>query len=135
MKVEKQKIRLPVRKFEFEGGCLKKNKRHSNLFPNVIRALIVGPSNCGKTNLMLSLLVDKNGVKFENVYLFSKTTDQPKYNYLANILKRIKEIGFYLYAEAILKPEEVRKNSVCIFDDDITDNQSPIRDFFCNGSS
>lgn len=132
MKVERQKIRLPIRKFEFEGGCLKK-KRHSNLLPNVIRGLIVGPSNCGKTNLMLSLLVDKNGVKFENVYLFSKTTDQPKYNYLADILKRVKGIGFFPYVGVVLKPDEVKRNSVCIFDDVITDNQSPIRDFFAMG--
>jgi len=29
--------------------------RHSALLPNTIRALIVEPSNCGKTNIVLSL--------------------------------------------------------------------------------
>jgi len=47
--------------------------------PNTIRALIVGPSNCGKTNIMLSLIENPNGLKFENVYIVSKSLYQPKY--------------------------------------------------------
>jgi len=39
--------------------------RHSALLPNTIRALIIGPSNCGKTNIMLSLIESPNGFKFE----------------------------------------------------------------------
>lgn len=132
MKETKQKLRLPIRKFEFEGGCLKK-RRHSKLLPNFVRALIVGPSNCGKTNLMLSLLVDPNGLKFENVYLFSKTTDQPKYQHLEKILGGVKGIGFYVYKGVQLKAEEIKKNSVCIFDDVMTENQKLIRDCFSMG--
>lgn len=131
MKVEKQRTRLPVQKFEFGGGCLK--RKHGKLLPNNVRALIVGPSNCGKTNLMLSLLVDKNGLRFENVYLFSKSSNQPKYDYLEEVVKRIKGVNFFRFENNFLKPEEVKKNSVCIFDDVITDKQGPIQDFFAMG--
>lgn len=132
MKVEKQKTRMPIRKFEFDGGSLKR-KKHSKLLPNVVRGLIVGPSNCGKTNLMLTMLVDGNGLKFENVYLFCKTVDQPKYRHLEKILRKIKGIGFYPYEGVQIRAENVKKNSVCIFDDVMTDNQSPIQDFFAMG--
>lgn len=130
MKVEKQKQRLPIRSYTFSGGCLR--KKHGELFPDNIRAIIAGPSNCGKTNLMLSLLIDKNGPKFENVYLFSKSTDQPKYDFLEKVLKEA-GIGFYPMGNNILKPEEVLRNSVCIFDDVITEKQGPIQDFFAMG--
>jgi len=42
---------------------------HSPLLPNSIRALIVGPSNCGKTNVMISLIESPNGLNFQNIYL------------------------------------------------------------------
>jgi len=48
--------------------------RHSALLPNTIRALIVGPSNCGKTNIMLSLIESANRLKFENVYVDERIT-------------------------------------------------------------
>jgi len=47
--------------------------RHNSLLPNTIRALLDGPSNCGKTNVMLSLIESLNGLKFENIYVLSKS--------------------------------------------------------------
>ena len=131
MRVEKQRLQLPIRKFEYEGGCVK--KKHSKLLPNNVRALIVGSSASGKTNLVLTLLLDKNGLKFKNVYLFSKSLNQPKYDYLEKILKKVKGVGFYRFRNKFLKPEDVEKNSVCIFDDVISEKQSPIQDFFSMG--
>lgn len=34
--------------------------RHGLLFPNTIRALVCEPSNCGKANILLSLLPEPN---------------------------------------------------------------------------
>lgn len=51
--------------------------KHGPLFPNSIRALIVGPSGCGKTNFIFTLLVHENGIKFENVYIYSKYYIKP----------------------------------------------------------
>lgn len=133
MKVEKQKISLPVKQFEFEGGCLKKKKKHGKLLPNNIRALLVGPSNCGKTNLMLSLITDPNGLRFENVYLFSKSSDQPKYEFLGKVLDLVKGVEYFRLDNKFLKTQDVKLNSVCVFDDVITEKQGPIEDFFSMG--
>lgn len=131
MKIKKHKLRLPIRKFEYDGEC--QAKKHSELLPNNVRALVVGPSNSGKTNLMLSLLLDKNGLKFKNVYLFSNSFNQPKYDFLEKILSKVKGVEFFQFRNKILKPEEVEKNSVCIFDDVMSEKQSPIQDFFSQG--
>ena len=39
----------------------------------VVRAVICGPSGYGKTNVLLSLLESPNGLRFENVYVYSKS--------------------------------------------------------------
>ena len=134
MKVKKQRLQLPVRQFDYDGGCLNKKKnKHSGLMPQQVRALVVGPSNCGKTNLLLTLLIDKNGLKFKNVYLFSNSMHQPKYNLLDKILNKVDEVSFYRFRNHFLKPDEVEKNSVVIFDDVMSEKQSPIQDFFAMG--
>lgn len=109
--------------------------KHSALLPNTIRCVMCGPSNCGKTNVMVSLLLHKNGLKFKNIYLFSKTTFQPKYRLLSHILKNIPEVNFFIYNNnnEVLHPEEALTNSVIIFDDVICENQSNIRDYYCMG--
>jgi len=64
--------------------------------------LVVGPSNCGKTNVMLSLIESPNGLKFENIYVFSKSLYQPKYEYLEKLIKPIKGKG-------IIRPHKIMK--------------------------
>ncbi|KAF0707986.1 Uncharacterized protein FWK35_00026842 [Aphis craccivora] len=49
--------------------------RHFSLLTN--KTHVVGPSGCGKTNLIYALLTNINGVRFHNVYIYSKTLDQP----------------------------------------------------------
>ncbi|KAG5337198.1 GLUCL protein, partial [Acromyrmex charruanus] len=55
------------------------------MLPSTIRAIICGPSNCGKINVLISLIESPNGVRFENVYIYSKLLQQPKYQYLENL--------------------------------------------------
>ncbi|XP_044019474.1 uncharacterized protein LOC122859860 [Aphidius gifuensis] len=38
-------------------------KRHGDLLPNTIRCAIIGGSNCGKTNALMSLIVDPNVIQ------------------------------------------------------------------------
>lgn len=111
------------------------NLRHGNLLPNTIRAIIVGPSNCGKTNVMLSLLENQNGVRFENVYIFSKSLYQPIYEYLEKLLQPIKGISYFKFKDSdnIVPPSDAKPNSVFIFDDVACDPQSVIRDYFSMG--
>lgn len=133
IKFIRQKDHLDVK--NFESKPINKNKKHGNLLPSNIRAIICGPSSCGKTNIMLSLLTHQNGLKYENIYLYAKTMHQPKYIFLKECVKRIKGLGFYQYSdnENIMKPENAKQNSIFIFDDVITDKQDTMRDYFCRG--
>ena len=111
---------------------LKKNKIHSDLLPNNVRCLIVGPSGVGKTSVMLNLLFNPNGLKFENVYLFSKSLYQEKYKLLETVLSEMPEINYYKYSEhdKVLDPDEAKPNSVIIFDDVACEQQDKMRSFF-----
>ena len=75
-------------------GSVEKRK-HGEMLPSTIRVIICGPSNC-KTNVLISLLESPNGVHFENVYVYSKSLQQPKYRYLENLFTSIDEIGYFL---------------------------------------
>ena len=80
MKFLNQAIKLPVENFDV--GHEKKIKRHGDLLPDSIRAIFCGPSNCGKTISLLALITHPNGIRFENVYVYSKSLNQPKYEFL-----------------------------------------------------
>lgn len=114
---------------------LEGRQRHGPLFPDTIRCLIIGPSNCGKTNLLLNLVEHKNGLRFENVYVYSKSLYQPKYVYLEKLLKPMKCIGYYAYSnnEKIIPPQKAKPNSIFIFDDISLENQDIVRQYFSQG--
>lgn len=109
--------------------------KHSKLFPNNIRGIIVGPSNCGKTNVIISLIKHLNGLKFENVYIYSKSLDQPKYVYLNKLLSGIKGIGYYTFSDnnEVIAPDDAKRNSIFVFDDIACEKQNHIRSYFCRG--
>lgn len=113
----------------------KRNFRHGKLLPDTIRCLICGPSNCGKTNLIVGLLLHEHGLRFEHVYVYSKTLFQPMYQYLENVLAMVPSITFQKYSEndQVLSPHEAYINSIMIFDDVACENQNNIRDYFAMG--
>lgn len=117
------------------GDSDESSRRHGPFLPSTVRCLIVGSSNCGKTNVMISLLVNPNGLRFANVYLYSKSLFQPKYEYLRNILTPIKGLGFYAYDSnvSIMEPSEAKPDSVFIFDDVVCEKQDIIRSYFSMG--
>lgn len=139
MRFVKQSVSLPVQNFEekLQSSSLIRYRRHSDILPDSIRSIVCGPSNCGKTNALLSLIESPNGLKFENIYIFSKTLNQNKYEYLEAILKPIKEINLYKFAstteEGIVPQQEVKPHSIVIFDDIVCDKQDIIREYFCMG--
>nr|CAI5847572.1 unnamed protein product [Callosobruchus analis] len=95
-------------------------RKHGPLFGGESkRALIVGASGSGKTNIMISLITHPNGLRFSNVYLYCKSPYQPKYQYLRNVLQPLKEIGYFEYTEDkdIIPPNLMKPNSLIIFDD------------------
>lgn len=109
--------------------------KHGPLLPNSIRCITCGPSNCGKTNVMFSLLTHPNTLRFENIYIFSKSLQQPKYKLLSLILQHIPEINYFAYenSDDVPNPEAAKKNSIMIFDDVACDSQNQMRAYFSMG--
>lgn len=134
MKFIKQKQTLTfneICEFDLKKGSF----RHGKLLPSSIRCLICGPSNCGKTNVMMGLLLHENGLHYRNVYVYSKTLYQPKYIFLERVFKMVPDISFYKYHEKdeVLSPSEAKPNSIIIFDDVACENQNNMRDYFAMG--
>lgn len=135
MRLEKQDITLPVNnEMSFENVSSNRH-RHSKLFPDTIRCIISGPSNCGKTHLMLNMINHPNGLRFANIYIYSKSLEQPKYKYLQMVMDKVPEIGYYTYSEhdSVLSPQDALHDSIIVFDDVVTENQNTIRDYFSRG--
>lgn len=109
--------------------------RHSILLPNTIRCIICGPSNCGKTNVMINLLLHKNGLRFKHIYLYSKTAFQPKYRFLSQVINRIPDAKLFIYNDnnEVFHPNDALANSIMIFDDVACENQINIRNYFAMG--
>lgn len=135
MKFVKQKSKLTIFNLDTLLKKKKRAKRHGNLLPDNIRCIICGPSNCGKTNLVLNLIFSSQGLHFENIYVFSKSLYQPKYEFLRCVLEKMSEIGYYSYtdSEEVPHPSEVRSNSVMIFDDVACGKQENIKNYFSMG--
>ena len=111
-------------------------QRHGSLLPDAIRCIICGPSSCGKTNLLISLLESPHGLRFENVYVYSKSLQQPKYRYLARLFQPMwDEIGYHAFRENhdVVPRTEALPDSIFVFDDVACDNQNTIREYFSMG--
>ena len=109
--------------------------RHGPLLPNSIRGVLCGPSNCGKTQALISLLLSKNGLRFQNVYVYSKSLAQPKYVYLEKLFEKIPEIGYHTFSnnEDILSPNQVNPSSIMVFANIACKKQAVVREYFCMG--
>ena len=84
---------------------------------------------------MVCLLLEPNGLRFQNVYLYSKTPFQPKYETLGEILGNVEGMGYFVFSDnaEIMKPSEAAKDSIFIFDDVACDKQNTMREYFSMG--
>ena len=58
-------------------------QRHNHeLLPKSIRGLIVGTSGCGKTTLLLNLLLQPDWLDYNKLYVYGKSLFQPEYQLL-----------------------------------------------------
>ena len=62
---------------------------NSPLLPDSIRGLLIGKSNCGKTTLLLNLLLQPEWLDYSHLYVFGKTLHQQEYQ----IVKKGFEVG------------------------------------------
>ena len=63
-------------------GDEKKNYTHANYFPDNFRMLIVGSSGCGKTCLLMRLLLEPNLLNYDKLYIFARSLYQTQYQVL-----------------------------------------------------
>lgn len=132
MKLIKQSFSLPIKNHDVQVTPF---QRHGCLFPGESkRGLVVGPSGCGKTNVIISLIEEPHGLRFANVYIYSKTLNQPKYCYLRHLLQPLKDIGYFeSQNDEILPPTDVEPDSIIIFDDFASSDQTRVREYFSFG--
>ena len=101
--------------------------------------LICGPSNSGKTNLLLNMIYDL--LLFDKIYLFSKYLHQYQYQgFLKDFAERINpQVGYEVieaYDDEIIPLEElpVDNQKIVVFDDLLCEsNQNSIINYFING--
>ena len=58
------------------------NRFNHPLLPRSIRGKIEGKSGCGKTTLLLNLLIRPGWLDYDNIYVFGKSLFQPEYQIL-----------------------------------------------------
>ena len=63
-------------------GQLGQQRKNSPLLPSNIRGLIIGKSNCGKTTLLLNLLLQPDWLDYNHLYVFGKSLHQREYQIL-----------------------------------------------------
>ena len=59
-----------------------KNRNHSNMVPDSFRALIVGKSGCGKTSLLMRMLLEDRLLDYNKLTIFGRSLHQPEYQIL-----------------------------------------------------
>ena len=67
---------------QFAWSGKEQQRRNSLFLPSNIRGLIVGKSNCGKTTLLMNLLLQSDWLDYNHLYVFGKSLHQREYKIL-----------------------------------------------------
>ena len=111
---------------------------HPCMPTDVFRMLICGPSNSGKTNILLHMLYKL--LEYDKVYLFSKKpTPEQIPGYFAGLCHKNPEVGYEVIeapGDEIIPLEElpIGNQKIVVFDDLVCEsNQNGIINYFING--
>ncbi len=74
-------------KADYAWNCDESKRKNSPLLPNSIRGLIIGKSNCGKTTLLLNLLLQPEWLDYNHLYVFGRSLHQMEYRILRRALE------------------------------------------------
>lgn len=109
---------------------------HHFLLPNNIRCIIFGPSSCGKTNLMLNLLLVDGYLNYNKLCIYSKSLDQDKYQLVKQWGDQLKDVvKFYSSQDEIVpvNKNDKKYKTIVVFDDVMLANQKPMAEYFTQG--
>jgi len=126
-------------KKEVKKYCVKteNSNYHLHNFDTPFRALIVAPSDIGKSNFITNLitLFCKGKGTFDSIYVFCKCKEEPLYKYLSDKSKGLIEVHEDLSKLPALNDSNVCKQTLLIFDDMVTDlKKHPIiSEYFIRG--
>jgi len=126
---------------EVLGAAAATTPVHHWLLPNSLRCIICGPSNCGKTNLMVNLITTDGYLNYDRLILYSRSLHQPKYKVLqewgAQLNNDAGEAVTSFYSNDVdiddvgnLNP---KRRTLLVFDDVMLENQTPIERYFSQG--
>ena len=95
-----------------------KTRHNSPLLPDSIRGLICGSSNCGKTTLILNLLINPGWLDYNHLFVFGKSLHQKEYQ----VLRKALEVGLSKEQLAnLFKNQELIKSPIEVIDEYISD--------------
>lgn len=119
-----------MNKFKVTPFLNEKENKDSSIFPIPLRALILGKSGSGKTTLLWNIIT-KYWIKFDYLYIFTKSVDQPIYKNIQDVFSGVDiEIFVYERYEDLITVDDCKSNSLVVFDDCILEQQTIIRDYF-----
>ena len=101
---------MEVTDLSWDVNSIKRN--NSKLLPKSIRGIIVGKSGCGKTTLLLNLLLKPGWLDYNHLQVFGKSLFQPEYKILKSSFEK------KLPKEVILKlfdaKNEIKKSGTSV---------------------
>ena len=77
-------IKMEVKNLSWDSMTARTNHK---LLPKNVRGLIIGKSDCGKTTLLLNLLLNPGWLDYNKLFVFSKSFFQPEYQVLRKAME------------------------------------------------
>jgi ABC-type cobalamin/Fe3+-siderophores transport system ATPase subunit len=127
--------------------------KHAPFFPKNIFCIIAGSTGCGKTNLLLNLLLEEGYLDYGSLYVYCSTLYQPAYTHLKKRCEEMEtnfkktynkniKIGHFFEdsgdnkkESTIVDPKDLNPkiSHVIVFDDVMLSDQTKIKEYFCKG--